>query len=151
MVEPDQIKTNIRTKWATFVFRRMPFGLINARVTFQITLDIAFQGLMGQSVVFYLNDFTILSKKRANHLHHLKHIFDWCWKYEISLNPKKSIFTVFEGNLPGHIITKYGITINPSHIKAITQIPQLSKKMVCNLSLVKSILFAILFHILRKL
>eukprot|EP00253_Pinus_taeda_P004886 PITA_04886 len=49
--------------------------------------------------------------------------------YKISLNPKKSIFIVSEGNLLGHIIAKSGIKVDPERVKAITQIPfPLNKK-----------------------
>ena len=34
VVEEDRLKTTFRTKWGTFSYRRMPFGLINAGATF---------------------------------------------------------------------------------------------------------------------
>jgi hypothetical protein len=42
----------------------MPFGLMNEGDAFQSEMDITFKGLIGQSVVVYLDDFTIYSKKR---------------------------------------------------------------------------------------
>ena len=62
--EEDRIKTTFRTKWGTFGYRRMPFGLINAGATFQRAMDIAFRGLIGHIVVVYLDDVIIFSKKR---------------------------------------------------------------------------------------
>ena len=97
----------------------MPFGLINARATFQRAMDIAFHGLIGRSVVVYLNDVTIFSKKREEHAFHLKQIFERCPKYGISLNPKKCVFTVIEGKLLGHVVSKKGISIDLERIKAI--------------------------------
>ena len=63
--EEDRLKTTFRTKWGTFAYRRMPFGLINAGATFQRAMDIAFRGLIGRSVVVYLDDIMIFSKKRG--------------------------------------------------------------------------------------
>lgn len=105
VVEPNQLKTTFRTKWGTFTFRRMPFGLINVGTTFQRAMDIAFLGLIGKSMVVYLDEVTVFSKRMCDHLHHLKHIFERCRKYGISLNPKKSIFVVSEENLLVNIIT----------------------------------------------
>ena len=51
VAEEDRLKTTFRTRWETFSYRRMPFGLINARATFQRAMDIAFHGLIGCSVV----------------------------------------------------------------------------------------------------
>ena len=86
-------------------------------------MDIAFHGLIGRSVVVYLDDVTIFSKKREEHAFHLKQIFERFWRYGISLNPKKCVFAVTEGNLLGHVISKKGISIDPERIKAIEQIP----------------------------
>ena len=72
VAEQDRKKTTFWTKWGTFVYRRMPFGLINAGATFQREMDIAFWGLIDHSVVFYLDDVTVFSKKRADHIFHLK-------------------------------------------------------------------------------
>ena len=87
VAEEDRLKTMFRTKWGTFAYRRMPFGLINARATFQRAMDIAFHGLIGHNIVVYLDDVTIFSKKREEHAFHLKQIFKHCRKYGISLNP----------------------------------------------------------------
>ena len=34
VAEEDRLKTTFRTKWGTFAYRRMPFGLINVGATF---------------------------------------------------------------------------------------------------------------------
>ena len=94
VAEEDRLKTTFRTRWGTFAYRRMPFGLINAGATFQRDMDIAFHGLIGRSVVLYIDDIAIFSKKREEHAFHLKKIFERYQKYGISLNPKKCVFAV---------------------------------------------------------
>ena len=84
-------------------------------------MDIDFHGMIDRSVVVYLDDVTIFSKKREEHA--LKQIFERCRKYGISLNPRKCVFVVIEGKLLGHIVSKKGISIDPKRIKAIEQIP----------------------------
>jgi hypothetical protein len=69
----------------------MPFGLINAGETFQRAMDVAFWGLINKCVVVYLDDVTVYSKNREDHIQHLTQIFERCRKYGISLNPKKTI------------------------------------------------------------
>ena len=78
VAEEDRLKTTFRTRWGTFAYRRMPFGLINAGATFQRDMDIAFRDLIGRNIVVYLNDITIFSKRREEHAFHLKHIFECC-------------------------------------------------------------------------
>jgi hypothetical protein len=115
-----QIKTTFRTKWGTYAYKKMPFGLINAGATFQREMDIVFRGLINKSVVVYLDDVTIFSKNRNDHLHHLRHIFYCCRRYGISLNPKKLFFFVTEGKLLGFIVSKHGIMIEPERKSHLT-------------------------------
>ena len=42
LAEEDRLKTTFRTRWGTFSYRRMPFGIINIGATFQRAMDIAF-------------------------------------------------------------------------------------------------------------
>ena len=84
----------------------MPFGLINEGETFQSAMDVAFWGLINKCVVVYLDDVSVYSKNREEHIQHLTHIFERCRKYGIYLNPKKTIFGVKEGKLLGHIISQ---------------------------------------------
>jgi len=99
----------------------IPLGIINASVTFQREMEITFHVMIGQSIIDYLDYLIIFSKKRSDHVHHLKQIFMWCWKYGISLNPRKSIFDVSEGILLGNIIAKSEIKIDPMRVKTIKQ------------------------------
>lgn len=111
-----------------FSFICIPFVLINAKSTFQRETNVTFRGLIGQSVVVYLDDVIVFLKKISDHLHHLKQIFGCYRKYGISLNPKTRIFVMFEGNLLGHIIEKSGITVDPKCVKAIMQISYFNDK-----------------------
>ena len=62
----DQLKTTFKTKWGTYAYRKMPFGLINAGATFQRAMDIAFKGLVKKSVVIYLDDITVFQETKQS-------------------------------------------------------------------------------------
>jgi len=100
----------------------MPFGLINAGATFQRAMDISFRGLMNRSVVVHMDEITMYSYHRRDHVYHLRHIFERCQRYGISLNPKKSMFAAIERKLLGHILSKEGIVIDPERIQTIMRI-----------------------------
>lgn len=101
----------------------MTFRVINAGATFQHAMDITFCGLLGISVVVYLDDITVFSKKREEHILHLRQIFDRCHRYGISLNPKKSIFCATEGKLLGFVMSKEGMMIDLERAKVISKLP----------------------------
>ena len=73
----DCLKTTFHTKWGTYAYDQTPFKLINARETFQWAMDITFKGLINKFVVVYLDDKTIYSNNREDHVPHLKAIFEW--------------------------------------------------------------------------
>jgi ribonuclease HI len=120
--ENDKEKTVFTTPWGTFMYDKMPFGLMNAGATFQRAMDIAFVGEKDKFVVIYLDDLTVFSNSDTKHLVHLRQTFDKCRKFGLSLNPKKSHFSMQEGKLLGHIVSKYGIKVDPKRVEAIDQI-----------------------------
>ena len=85
-------------------------------------MDIAFRGLIDKSVVVYLDDIIVYYKNQEDHVPHLKAIFERCRRYWISLNPKKSIFSIEEGTFLAFVISPEGITIDPGRIEAIKAI-----------------------------
>ena len=64
----DQEKTTFTTPWGTFMYGKMPFGLIYAGDTFQREMDISFAGERDKFVVIYLDDITVFSKSDEDHL-----------------------------------------------------------------------------------
>jgi hypothetical protein len=115
----DREKMDLTTPWGTFMYAKMPFGLMNAGETFQRAMDIAFIREKYQFVVIYLDDITVLSRSDKEHRFHLRKVFLKCRKFGLSLNPKKSFFTIKEGKLLGHIVSAEGVRIDPNRVEAI--------------------------------
>lgn len=115
----EQHKTSFITPWGKFAYNQMPFGLINAGATFQRAMDSSFRDFSDRIIVVYLDDLTVFSKDRKNHLKDLRAVLQCCREHGISLNPKKSFFYVTDGNLLGHIVSKEGVKIDPDRVNAI--------------------------------
>ena len=67
-------------------------------------------------------DDIIVYSKFNEHLQHLKQVFLMCRKFGISLNPKKSNFSLEEGKILEHIISKDGMKIDSHRVDAIQKI-----------------------------
>jgi ribonuclease HI len=119
----DSHKTTFTTRWGTYAYNKMPFGLINAGNTFQRAMAIAFRGLLGKVIVVYFDDLTVFSKERGSHFDHLRQVLLRCRRFGISLNPKKTIFGVMEGKLLGHIVSPEGVKVDPERVVAIQRLP----------------------------
>jgi ribonuclease HI len=115
----DREKTSFTTPWGTFMYAKMPFGLMNAGATFQRAMDIAFIGEKDKFVVIYLDGITVFSKTNIEHHSHLNKVFLKCRRFGLSLNPKKSLFAMQEGKLLGHIVSAEGVRIDPNRVEAI--------------------------------
>ena len=118
----DREKTTFITPWGTFMYAKMPFGLMNAGATFQREMDITFAEENDKLVVVYLDDITIFSRREEDHLKHQEKILLKCRRFGISLNPTKRIFSLTSGNLLGHIIYKDKIKIHPNMVNEIQKV-----------------------------
>jgi hypothetical protein len=118
----DREKTTFTTPWGTFMYANMPFSLMNVGDIFQREMDIAFIGEKDKFVVIYLDDITVFSKSNQEYYQHLKKLFMKCRKYGLSLNPMKSIFSMKEVKLLGHIVLAEGVKIDPNRVEATKNI-----------------------------
>jgi hypothetical protein len=129
VAEEDRSKTTFITPWETYAYARMPFGLKNNGANFHRDMDHDSKDMIGKFMADYQDDLTIHSKIREKHIHHLSKVFQRCRLYGISLNLKKCLLVVSEGNILGHIVSKEGIYIDPERVKAINELnPPTSKK-----------------------
>ena len=71
-----------------------------------------------------MNDITVVSKSDRDHVKNLEKVFLKCRMYGISLNPRKSKFSLKEGKLLGHIISKDGIGIDLDIVNAILKVEE---------------------------
>lgn len=58
----DQEKTPFITPWGTFMYAKIPFGLMNVGDTFKRSMDISFDNEKEKFIVVYLDDITMFSK-----------------------------------------------------------------------------------------
>ena len=93
----DREKTAFTTPWGIFMYDKMPFGLMNACTTFNRAMEIEFVCEREKFVVIYLGDITMFSDSDESHLKHLEQTFLKCRKFGLSLNSKKSHFSMDEG------------------------------------------------------
>ena len=71
----DQQKTAFTTPWGTFMYVKMPFGLMNVGATFQRAMEINFSEDIGYLIVIYLDDIIVYSKTNEDHLVHSRKVF----------------------------------------------------------------------------
>jgi hypothetical protein len=109
MEEKDIPKTAIVTPFGLFEFLYMPFGLKNAAQTFQRLMDKLFSAL--PFVFVYLDDILIASKSEAEHLIHLRAVFEVLTSNGLHINADKCVFGVPHVQFLGHAVSSSGVDV----------------------------------------
>ena len=119
----DQEKTTFVTAQGTYCYRVMPFGLKNARETYQRLVNRMFQKQIGAKMEVYIDDMLVKSTTAGLHIAHLSEAFQILRNYNMKLNPTKCAFDVSAGKFLGFIVNHRGIEANPDKIKALLDMP----------------------------
>ncbi len=115
----DICKTAIITPFGLFEFRKTPFGLRNAGMTFQRMMDQVFAGL--DFVFWYLDDIVVASISKEQHLIHLQLVLDRLREHGLVLNAEKCEFGQEAVEFLGHKVTCRGAEPLKKHLAAITK------------------------------
>ncbi|XP_050264287.1 uncharacterized protein LOC126708547 [Quercus robur] len=100
----------------------MPFGLKNARASYQRLVNKIFIQQIGRNMEVYVNDMLIKSKEELTHLDDLKETFATLKKYQMRLNSSKCVFGVVSRKFLGFMVSQKGIEANPEKVQAIINI-----------------------------
>jgi hypothetical protein len=119
----DQIKTTFTCPYDTFAYRRMPFGLCNAPVSFQWCMMAIFSELIKKVMEVFMDDFSIYDKTFKDCLANLDKVLKRCQMVDLVLNWEKCHFMVQEGIVLGHKISEKGIKVDKVKIEVIEQLP----------------------------
>nr|GEY79504.1 reverse transcriptase domain-containing protein [Tanacetum cinerariifolium] len=101
----DQEKTTFTCPYATFAYRRMPFGLCNALGTFQRCMMAIFHDMIEKTMEVFMDDFSVFGDN-----------FSSCLS-------KKCHFMCKEGIVLGHKISKYGTEVDRAKVDVIAKLP----------------------------
>jgi len=123
MAPDDMEKTTFITMWGTFCYKVMPFGLKNARATYQRAMVTLFHDLMHKEIEVYVDDMIAKSTQEDEHVSDLRKLFEWLQKFQLRLNPTKCTFGVTSEKLLGFIVSAKGIEVDPDKVKAIQSMP----------------------------
>ena len=118
----DQEKTAFVTSIGNSHYKVMPFGLKNARSTYQRMMTKMFESQLGKSIEVYIDDMVVKSKVVSEHVKDLEDIFEILRRHKLRLNASKCSFGVGSGKFLGYIVTHKGIEVSPDQIRAVNSL-----------------------------
>ena len=88
---PDVEKTAFITPYGLYCYNMMPFGLKNAKATYQRLVTKIFWPLIGKTMEVYTNDMLVKTKEHTDHTKHLQETFELLRTNSMKLNPLKCV------------------------------------------------------------
>ena len=97
----------------------MPFGVSNAPATFMDLMNRIYHPWLDQFVIVFIDDILIYSSSFEDHAKHLERVLDVLRGHQLYAKFSKCNFWLESVNFLGHIISKDGISVDPSKVEAI--------------------------------
>ena len=113
----DRPKTAFTTEFGLFQWKRMTFGFCNAPSVFQRAMDRLFEGL--DFVIIYLDDIIIASVSEADHIIHLRAVFERLVSGNLKLRLDKCRFFMIKIKYLGIMVTAAGISCEQSYVDQV--------------------------------
>jgi hypothetical protein len=131
----DIPKTSFITRYGPYEYTVMSFGLTNVPAYFMYLMNKVFMEYLDKFVVVFIDVILIFSKNEEEHDEHLHLVLQKLRENQLYAKFNKCEFWLKEVSFLGHIISKGGISINPSKVKDV-----LSWKTPQNVSDIRSFL-----------
>jgi len=97
----------------------MPFGSVNAPVTFQAMMNTILRELLDQGVVVYLDDILIYLKTMEEHEAQGKQVRARLESHDVAVSLRKSMFHVDTVEFLGYIVGKSDVTMSENKVESI--------------------------------
>ena len=117
--ESDKEKTAFSAGYGLWQFTVMPFGLCNAPATFERLMELVLAGLPWNVCLLYLDDILVHAQTFDEEILNLRDVFGRFRSANLKLNPKKCELFKTKVLYLGHVVSREGVSTNPSKIDAV--------------------------------
>ena len=126
MEETSKEMSSFVTRYGTYQFEVMPFGLMNAPATFQRMRDFVLQDIFFARV--YIDEVVIFSKTLEEHVTHLKEVIRRISDNGLKIKLSKFFFAQPKINLLGHVVDEKGVHVDNEKVTVIKGSPTTTTK-----------------------
>ncbi|GJP78905.1 hypothetical protein CLOP_g9170, partial [Closterium sp. NIES-67] len=112
-------KTAFRTRYRSYDYLVIPFGLTNTPATFLAEMNHILRPLLDECMVIYLDDILIYLREMKQHVEHLRRVFDIRRQERFYVKLSKSEFALKRVHFLGHMVSAQGFHVDPRKIEAV--------------------------------
>lgn len=123
IADQDRPKTAFRTRYGSFQFKVLPFGLCNAPSVFMRVMNDVFRPYLDQFVIVFLDDVLVFSRSPAEHETHLRAVLQTLREHKLYAKLSKCAFFQDRVDFLGFIISAAGIECDPRKLSAVRDWP----------------------------
>nr|XP_027186773.1 uncharacterized protein LOC101514449 [Cicer arietinum] len=123
----DITKIAFRTRYGHYEFLVMSFGLTNAPTTFMDLMNCVFKPFLDQFVIVFIDDILVYSKSKEEHKRHLRLVLQTLRDKQLYAKFSKCQFWLDSVAFLGHVVSKNGISVDPSKVEAVQSWPRPTK------------------------
>lgn len=124
MAEDSIEKTGFVTKFGTYIFKVMPFGLTGAPACYQRAMSTMLNDFIGKFVYIFIDDILVFSKDEESHINHLQKIFEVCESNNLRIRKEKCQFGKNKVVYLGHEVGEKGIQPAEGNLKKIVKLKE---------------------------
>ena len=121
--DEDVYKIAFRTHFGWYEYLVVLFGLTNAPTTFMMLMNDVLRPFTGFFVVNFIDDVLVYSKNLIDHEVHLHSVFQALRQHGLFANSEKTFLCLVEIEYLGHIVSAYGIRMDPKKVAVILAWP----------------------------
>jgi len=119
MRKGDKHNTAFRTRYRQYAYKVIPFGLVNARATFQTMMNKILTEFLDHGVVVYLDDILIYSENMDDHIKLVQKVLNRLEQHDLAVSLKESVFNQEEVEFLGYIVKTSGVTMSDGKVKGV--------------------------------
>ena len=123
MKDEDIHKTAFRTRYGSFEFLVLPFGLTNAPSTFMAMMQSMLKPYLDKFCISFLDDILIYSSNLEEHLKHVKLVMDALRQNQLYVKLSKCSMFQTSVEFLGYTISQHGLSMVNDKVKAIQDWP----------------------------
>jgi hypothetical protein len=117
--ECDIPKTAFISRYGLYEFMVMSFGMTNAPAYFMYMMNKVFMEYLETFVVVFINDILVYSRSGEEHEGHLHLVLQKLRDHKLYAKLSKCEFRLKQAAFLGHVISKGGISIDPSKVQDV--------------------------------
>ncbi|MBW0519023.1 hypothetical protein O181_058738 [Austropuccinia psidii MF-1] len=116
--------TALRTKYGSYEYLVMPFGLTSATASFHNLVNYIFSDFFDIFVVVYLDDIMFLSSSEEEHVKHVASVLQRLRDNNLFAKASKCVFHASSVEYLGYVVSSEGLKMDSSKVQKIVNWPQ---------------------------